>query len=234
MNDMININLKELEDKIKNSYINDYEKKILFEMLQAILLSKKGRIYTQNHRNYKEYIALRDQPGDMEQNLSFCIVKRTINEFDGSTASRAYEFYSFPELIKYYQKNRAAIDLEMAIANKEKNTTKQEPGETIAQLIERVNKLTNIPNEQRLRAVNVLTALNINAKRKFFITKDDEYEEFVTIRNNTLSIARRMIDYSGSTAGITYTPIDIKSFINYLENNKAKLGEDNSNINFKI
>ena len=36
MNNMININLKELEDKIKKSYINDYEKKILFEMLQAI------------------------------------------------------------------------------------------------------------------------------------------------------------------------------------------------------
>lgn len=234
MNNMININLKELEDKIKKSYINDYEKKILFEMLQAILLSKKGRIYTQNHKNYKEYIALRDQPGDMEQDLSFCIVKRIINEFDGSTASRAYEFYSFPELIKYYHKNRAAIDLEMSIANKERNTTKIPLEETIEQLIERANKLTNIPNEQRLRATNVLTSLNNNAKHRFFIIKDDEYEEFVTIRNNTLSIARRMIDYSGSTAGITYTPIDIKSFINYLENNKAKLGEENSNTNFII
>ncbi len=61
-------------------------------------------------------MALRDQPGDNESDLSFCVVKRVIEEHSGATAVRAYEFLSFKELINYYQKNRAAIDLEIAAA----------------------------------------------------------------------------------------------------------------------
>lgn len=61
-------------------------------------------------------MALRDQPGDNESDLSFCVVKRVIEEYSGATAVRAYEFLSFKELINYYQKNRAAIDLEIAAA----------------------------------------------------------------------------------------------------------------------
>ena len=76
MNNEINANLKNLEERINKSNIDDYYKKVLYKMLQTILLSKKCRIYTQNTSNYKEYIALRDQPGDLEQDLSFCVVKR--------------------------------------------------------------------------------------------------------------------------------------------------------------
>ena len=60
------------------------------------------------------------------------------------------------------------------------------------------------------------------------------YEEFVTIRNNCLTIARRMIDYAGSTAGITYMPIDLNSFIYYLADHREKLGEEKDTDNFTL
>lgn len=234
MDNSINSNLKNLEDRINNSNIDDYYKKVLFKMLQAILISKRGRIYTHNERNYKEYIALRDQPGDLEQDLSFCVVKRIINEFDGSTASRVYEFYSYQELIKYYQKNRAAIDLEMAIAEKDARVQNTPQETIITNLLAKINSMTNIPIKDRNRAINVLHTLETLPRKKFFIIKEDDYEEFVTIRNNCLTIARRMIDYAGSTAGITYTPIDLNSFIYYLSEHREKLGEEKDNDDFTL
>lgn len=234
MNNEINANLKNLEERINKSNIDDYYKKVLYKMLQTILLSKKCRIYTQNTSNYKEYIALRDQPGDLEQDLSFCVVKRLINEYDGSTASRSYEFYSYPELIKYYQRNRAVIDLEMAIATKDQNQNTPKSDSIITNLIDKANTMTNIPSKDRTRAINVLSALEKLPRKKFFIIKEDDYEEYITIRNNSLTVGRRMIDYAGATAGITYMPIDLTSFIYYLDAHKDKLGEENTNDSFTL
>lgn len=116
MNNKINEDLRNLESKIKNANINDWSKEKLYEIKQAILTSKRGRLYISKSSSYVEYLALRDQPGDNESDLSFCVVKRVIEEYSGATAVRAYEFLSFKELINYYQKNRAAIDLEIAAA----------------------------------------------------------------------------------------------------------------------
>lgn len=236
MNGTININLKNLEEKIEYSNVGDYEKKILFEMLQGILSAERGRLYVRNEQFYKEYVALRDQPGDNETDLSFCIIRRVIDEYTGSTATRSYEFPSYQELIKYYKENRAAISLEISKAklHKGKSISSELSSENIIdKMIEQITTLTNIPTKQRQRATDVLYAIKNASNGKFFITQQNDYEEYLAIRNANITVVRRMIDYSGATAGRTYQPLNIRSFINYLEKNKTKLGEEEKGFHMK-
>lgn len=234
MNNTINVNLRDLEQSIESAQIEDYEKKILYEMLQGILSSQRGRLYVKNFPDYEEYVALRDQPGDNEQDLSFCIVKRMVDEYSGSTSSRAYEFPCYKELLKYYSANRAAINLEMSRAKQNKGKsiatelTKEptKPQSIIDDFRERISKLTNVPQHKRQRALDVLDALENSHNGKFFIIKQADYEEYIAVRDGEICIGRRMIDYTGGTAGRTHRPMVAIDFIEYLEANKDKLGEE--------
>ena len=229
MNDIINVNLKNLEEQIDSSTLSDYDKKILFEMLQGILSSERGRLYVKNHAYYKEYVALRDQPGDNEADLSFCIIRRVVDEATGGTATRSYEFPNYSELLRYYHENRAALSIEITKAslNKGKSiATELGPESIIDKAIEQINKQTNISSHKRQRAIDVLQSVKRASNGNFFMVQQPDYEEYITIRNSNIVLARRMIDYAGSTAGRTFQLLNIVGLIEYLEENKTKLGEE--------
>ena len=198
MNDFVSNNIQELENSINNSHVSEHDKKILLELLNGIISSQRGRLYVKDYQFEKEYIALRDQPGDNHAQLNICIIKKRIDEYSGATATRLYEFPSYPELVRYYHEHRAAISLEIAKAemNQGKSIATELKTSVTAKMIEQIHGMTNFSQDKRERAIGVLNSIDQNAKHRFYLIQQNNYEEYLSIRNSDLILVRNMKDYS--------------------------------------
>ena len=228
MNDFVSNNIQELEHSINNSHVSEHDKKILLYILNGVLASQRGRLYVKDYQFEKEYIALRDQPGDNYTQLNICIIKKVIDEYSGATATRSYEFPSYPTLIRYYHEHHAAISLEISKANLNtgKSIATELNNNMTQKMIEQINSMTRFSPDKRSRAIDVLTAIEQNTKHRFYIIQQDDYEEYLSIRNSNLILVRNIKDPAGSSNNRNYHQLNLASLITYLDENKDKLGEE--------
>jgi len=213
--------VERMKDSLENSKLDEYKKKILFELFVAILNEDCKKIYTTKADNFVEYLTIKDQPEDNMEKQAFCIVKKMIDEYTGSIDNSSYAFPSYDEVIDYYKENRAVFDIAIAKGSESSNVENN----IFDEFRNRINEMRGLSGSEVKRAVNVINAIEHSKRGKLFIVKNFDYEEYLTVRDNKLCLGKRMIDYNGSTINREHDTLTLADFVNYLEENKDKLGE---------
>lgn len=207
----------ELNKEIEQLDIKDTEKSMLYKLAKGIMASPEGKVYTKNTEDYQEYLCFKI-PNNTEA-VKFCISKRVV-EYSGATGVRSNDFPAYEDLIKYVNKHKKEIDAELDslayLQKRQEEPAKVEASDDIVErLIERVEKLPHQP-AQKAQAIKVLESLATDANKKVYTVKEDTYEEYLSIKNNMLTVTQVMYDYAGAVQNRNVYLMKSKKLVEYV------------------
>ncbi len=233
MQDKIEKSIKVLNNQIASSSINEESKKHLYEVIKGILTSLNNRVYSVKEEDHTSYITLKPNSQNQNSLLEICIVDKTISS---SESTSKLTFPSIIELSNYIETNLEEISnslsniayfstlkkdldeeklIEKAFANKQPKIT-----DTIKEITDN----TNISDDVKECINKVLSNLNEN-QTKLLTFKDESFEEYLTIQENSIMIIRKIYNLTNQVVGESSYVILPDEFPSYIEEHLITIEE---------
>lgn len=235
MNDKIEQSIQVLNEQIASSNLNEVTKKHLYEIIKGIITSINNRVYSVKEDNHTSYITLKSNPNNKNPLLEICIVDKTID----STTSKSANKHTFPsmiELINYFETHteeitnslnniayihtrKKELDEEKAI---DKSFADKQPKitDTIKEKIENMF----IPEDLK-ECINGILSTLVEESSEILSAKDETFEEYISIQDNSIKIIRKIHDLTGQVVGESAYIILPDELISYIEEHKTTLEE---------
>lgn len=225
--------IKVLNEQIATSSINEESKRHLYEIIKGILTSLNNRVYSVKEETHTSYITLKQNPEKQEPLLDICIVDKTTDSSSKSTSK-----ISFPSLIElsiyikshqkeltnslsniaYFSTIKKDLDEEkkisQAFANKEQKIT-----DTIKELMDSQNH----PEDIKDYINKVLQSLN--EEQQLLALKDESFEEYLTIQDNSIIIVRKIYNLTNQVVGESSYVILPDEFTSYIVEHQTTIEE---------
>ena len=232
---------KRFEMQIDGLKISDQDKAKLKRVLQGIVDSSRGRLFTRKENDFEEYLTIR--PNENEH-YELCVIERMINTYSGATENSIKTPMNVSQMLEYVKDHDAIIESEVVDAEnyqKRVNASKMEPKieeEKPKSLKEDfkdifVATIENLPNRtesQKQRAIDVLEAISVVPQNRLYTKREDGYSEAIALRGSgnqfRYYIVKRMSDYAGSTVGRDEEPVGVRGILEYVEENKISIDRE--------
>lgn len=220
-----------LKQRITSSNLNDPDKKTLLEVLKSLASSPNGRFYFQREDNYVEYLTFKAPLDNQNAPYEFCIIEKQM-EYSGATAGRRYRYPNLEQLSNYINSHKEAVQSEIKnieYYNKYKDVkqedlipTLEEQPSILNTIRKKIEKL-QVPSHKKQRIFIILDKLLEDESARIFTIREDTYEEFLSLKNGSLTVTRKMLDYAGATMGKTSYTIKSDELIEYVEKHKTQI-----------
>ena len=223
MEEKLQTSINNISEQIAELNIDEDSKRNLYHVLKGIIDSPNNRVYVKNTDDYQEYISLKLPKETPTSNYKICIVDRMI-DYSGATAGRQYRYPSLEDLSIYVDENQFTINssLNEIRYQKEIRATEestQTPNQEIISIIKNKIEKLSVPERYKSRVYILLDNL-IEEGSKIYTVEESNYSEYLSIRNQVLSITRKITDYSGATIGRQVFPIKSDDLVIYVEEHK--------------
>lgn len=233
MQDKIEQSIKVLNEQIASSGINEENKRHLYEIIKGILTSLNNRVYSVKEETHTSYITLKQNPENQNSLLEVCIVDKTV--YSSSKSTSKITFPTIIELSNYIDSNLEEItnsltnisyfstikkDLDEekkiaeAFANKEPKIT-----DTIKELMDSQNH----PDDIKEYINKVLQSLN--EEHQLLALKDESFEEYLTIQDNSIIIVRKIYNLTNQVVGESSYVILPDEFSSYIVEHQTTIEE---------
>ncbi len=227
------IDISSLIRDIEVSNILDKTKEKLYEVIKAIFNSSNQRIYLTKTEEAEEYIKIVSSQ-EQENEYHFCLEKRIINSLTGGTEIRVPKILTIYEIASIVEDSLDIINREIANSNYHKKyieTTgfaapkEVDPAFTEIEKAKRQISDMNIPSHKKQRALDALD--KIATKRKIYGIKNPDYEEYVAVRDNTITLVSTIIDPStGINGPRKYKTLYGKALVEYFDTNSKTIDQE--------
>ena len=220
----INKKILKLNEEIKGLKVDEPIKVYLLQIIKYLILAPKGRIYIKDLDDFKEYLSLKIQNGS--NNIQICVTEKMV-EYSGATGGRDNKFLSYPELIEYISKNKEIIDSQLKAieyyTEQKENSKEETMSDSITEIVRK--KIEQMPGSQtkKARVFAVLDLLANEPGKKIYSIKKQEFEECLTIINNSIYIIQKMVDYAGVKQGRRKFIITSDKLLDYIEEHKDEI-----------
>ena len=198
-----------------------------------------GKAYDYHLAGLNKYLHRRD----IKTVLWGCSVEPDVmkNPDTGFTEGRQYSFYDVYGFNRLAVENKEALAselvnsannyrVEIGLGNKPEEKMENETPEQACkrELKERISKMETVPEYKKQRVYDVLDAIDKNGKIK--VVDEPEYLEHIAMRSDRgvygYYLVQKMMDYSGSTQGRRFIPLNSKTLVAYVEEHKDALDKE--------
>lgn len=237
------------ESQIDGLRISDRDKDKMKRVIQGILDSSRGRLFTKKENDFEEYLTIR--PKD-EFEYELCVIERMVNSYSGATEGRVKTPMGLLQTLEYVREHEDIIESEVIDAENYQRRAKAQKSESKADAQEPkspkedfkdifVATIENLPNRtdsQKQRAIDVLEAIAVVPQNRLYTKREDGYSETIALRGSgnefRYYIVKRMSDYAGATVGREYEPVGVKGLIDYIEENKINVDKELKDLRKKF
>lgn len=237
------------EDQIERLKISDNDKAKMKRVIQGILQSSRGRLFTKKEDDFEEYLTIR--PNDQDE-YELCVIERIINSYSGATENGVKTPMNLLQTLGYVKEHEDIIESEVVDAE---NYQRRINGQNIEPKVEAqqpkslkedfkdifVATIENLPNRtdsQKQRAIDVLEAISVVPQSRLYTKRESGYSEAIALRGSgnefRYYIVKRMSDYAGATVGREYEPLGVKGLIDYVEENKINVDKELKDLRKKF
>lgn len=232
---------KRFELEVEKSKLKEDEKVYMKKIIEGIVKSAKGRLYLINNPDYQRYMTFRKRDNLPENEYTYCVVDVMKNPDTGFTEGRQYSFYDVYGFNRLAVENKEALAselvnsannyrVEIGQGNKPEEKMENETPEQACkrELKERISKMETVPEYKKQRVYDVLDAIDKTGKIK--VVDEPEYLEHIAMRSDRgvygYYLVQKMMDYSGSTQGRRFIPLNSKTLVAYVEEHKDALDKE--------
>lgn len=232
---------KRFELEVEKSKLKEDEKAYMKRVIEGIVKSAKGRLYLVNNPDFQRYMTFRKRDNDPNNEYAYCVVDVMKNPDTGFTEGRQYSFYDVYGFNRLAAENKEALAselvnsannyrVEIGLGNKPEEKMENETPEQACkrELKERISKMETVPEYKKQRIYDVLDAIDKNGKIK--VVDEPEYLEHIAMRSDRgvygYYLVQKMMDYSGSTQGRRFIPLNSKTLVAYVEEHKDALDKE--------